>query len=502
MFYLGNEEIISVLLNAKCYKLTFKVFENEHFGNLDKYKEHYIPFYILFNDSNINIQIPQELLYINSRLKYINEVRFTLEKYDELQKIFYSIINNNNQNIIKCLLNNDNEILLQIISIIHSNLKNDLDIIKKIAVIILLINLFDCHPNYQLFKKDHVSNITPLFNNINFITQLNKCDFIPAISFNIIQISNCLITFSNQNYLSYIFSYLNEEVPTSFFYENIHVSVSSLNEYLTYTLSLFISFIKLNPKPLSNITDFPNTINYICKLLLLISPTQICFNEIYQSIYSLIEIFSYERSLFANTFFNKIMISYVKYLTIPSKHEFTNIINQTLIKIIELFMHYIELNKGTSQYWLKINQVIPLIIKCLKINNNKHIVLTSLQFIRKISTYADKIFLDYLINDDLLHVVTHLFEKNFNKQNTIFSTICSFFEGIKREKIILQKMLCLKIGFFSNDKYTKYFSHLLQYANINININKATSETIFSNNNNQFLSKKYKRLIYDNGKLN
>ena len=87
-----------------------------------------------------------------------------------------------------------------------------------------------------------------------------------------------------------------------------------------------------------------------------------------------------------------------------------------------------------------------------------------------------------------------------NQQNIIFSTICSFFEGIKREKIILQKMLCLKIRFFSNDKYTKFFSNLLQYANINTNINETTSKTVI-NNNNQFLSKKHDRLINDNGKL-
>jgi hypothetical protein len=225
-----------------------------------------------------------------------------------------------------------------------------------------------------------------------------------------------------------------------------------------------------------------------------------CFNEIFQSIYSLIEIFSYERSLFANTFFNKILIIYVKYLTIPKNNEFTSIINQTLIKIIELFTHYIELNKGTSQYWLKINQVIPLITKCIKLNNNKHVILTSLHFIHTISTFADKIFLDYLINDDLMNLMTHLFEKNYNQQNIIFSTICSFFEGIKREKIILQKMLSLKIGFFSNDKYAKFFSNLLQYANINTNLNETTSKTVI-NNNNQFLSKKHDRLINDNGKL-
>jgi hypothetical protein len=190
----------------------------------------------------------------------------------------------------------------------------------------------------------------------------------------------------------------------------------------------------------------------------------------------------------------------VKYLTIPKKNEFTSIINQTLIKIIELFTHYIELNKGTSQYWLKINQVIPLITKCIKLNNNKHVILTSLHFIHTISTFADKIFLDYLINDDLVHVMTYLFEKNYNQQNIIFSTICSFFEGIKREKIILQKMLSLKIGFFSNDKYAKFFSNLLQYANINTNLNETTSKTVI-NNNNQFLSKKHDRLINDNGKL-
>lgn len=499
LFYLGNEEIILILLNAKCYELTFRVFENERFGNLDKYKEYYMPFYILFNDNNTKIQIPQELLYINSRLKYINEVRFTVDKYDELQKVLYSLINNNNHNIIKCLLNNNNEILLQIISIIYSHIKNDLDILKKIAIIKLLLHLFNCYPNYLLFKKNPVSNITPVFTDINFISELNKCEFIPVICFNIIQISNSLITFSNKNYLSYIFSHLNEDIPTSSFH-NINVTVSSLNEYLIYTLSLFISFIRLNPKPLSNNATFPNAIDCICKLLLLISPSQICFNEIYQSIYSLIEIFSYERSLFANTFFNKILIIYVKYLTIPKNNEFTSIINQTLIKIIELFTHYIELNKGTSQYWLKINQVIPLITKCIKLNNNKHVILTSLHFIHTISTFADKIFLDYLINDDLVHVMTYLFEKNYNQQNIIFSTICSFFEGIKREKIILQKMLCLKIGFFSNDKYTKFFSNLLQYANINTNINEITSKTGI-NNNNQFLSKKHDRLMNDDGKL-
>ena len=190
----------------------------------------------------------------------------------------------------------------------------------------------------------------------------------------------------------------------------------------------------------------------------------------------------------------------MKYLTIPKTYEFTSIINQTLIKIIELFTHYIQLNKGTSQYWLKINKVIPLITKCIKLNNNKHVILTSLHFIHTISTFADKIFLDYLINDDLMNVMTRLFEKNYNQQNIIFSTICSFFEGIKREKIILQKMLCLKIRFFSNDKYTKFFSNLLQYANINTNINETTSKTVI-NNNNQFLSKKHDRLINDNGKL-
>ena len=159
-----------------------------------------------------------------------------------------------------------------------------------------------------------------------------------------------------------------------------------------------------------------------------------------------------------NLLFMDVLPSFLEYLKEPilPSYRTENILTKQLI--IDLVNKTISHYRSSIQYWIKQNKVCDKILQVLHLGS-KILDLSVIRFVRTIVLYTDFFFVSAFLNEELLHKLIFLFEKNKKKDNLILAALCNLFNSlVSKEKLLNQLFIIRREFFYENETF---FSDLI-----------------------------------------
>lgn len=159
-----------------------------------------------------------------------------------------------------------------------------------------------------------------------------------------------------------------------------------------------------------------------------------------------------------NLLFMDVLPSFLEYLKEPilPSYRTENILTKQLI--IDLVNKTISHYRSSIQYWIKQNKVCDKILQVLHLGS-KILDLSVIRFVRTILLYADFFFVSEFLNEELLHKLIFLFEKNKKKDNLILAALCNLFNSLVSKEKLLNQLFIIKREFFYENE--TFFSDLI-----------------------------------------
>lgn len=159
-----------------------------------------------------------------------------------------------------------------------------------------------------------------------------------------------------------------------------------------------------------------------------------------------------------NLLFMDVLPSFLEYLKEPilPSYRTENILTKQLI--IDLVNKTISHYRSSIQYWIKQNKVCDKILQVLHLGS-KILDLSVIRFVRTILLYADFFFISDFLNEELLHKLIFLFEKNKKKDNLILAALCNLFNSLVSKEKLLNQLFIIKREFFYENE--TFFSDLI-----------------------------------------
>lgn len=159
-----------------------------------------------------------------------------------------------------------------------------------------------------------------------------------------------------------------------------------------------------------------------------------------------------------NLLFMDVLPSFLEYLKEPilPSYRTENILTKQLI--IDLVNKTISHYRSSIQYWIKQNKVCDKILQVLHLGS-KIFDLSVIRFVRTIVLYGDFFFVSAFLNEELLHKLIFLFEKNKKKDNLILAALCNLFNSLVSKEKLLNQLFIIKREFFYENE--TFFSDLI-----------------------------------------
>ena len=159
-----------------------------------------------------------------------------------------------------------------------------------------------------------------------------------------------------------------------------------------------------------------------------------------------------------NLLFMDVLPSFLEYLKEPilPSYRTENILTKQLI--IDLVNKTISHYRSSIQYWIKQNKVCDKILQVLHLGS-KILDLSVIRFVRTIVLYTDFFFVSAFLNEELLHKLIFLFEKNKKKDNLILAALCNLFNSLVSKEKLLNQLFIIKREFFYENE--TFFSDLI-----------------------------------------
>lgn len=159
-----------------------------------------------------------------------------------------------------------------------------------------------------------------------------------------------------------------------------------------------------------------------------------------------------------NLLFMDVLPSFLEYLKEPilPSYRTENILTKQLI--IDLVNKTISHYRSSIQYWIKQNKVCDKILQVLHLGS-KILDLSVIRFVRTIVLYGDFFFVSAFLNEELLHKLIFLFEKNKKKDNLILAALCNLFNSLVSKEKLLNQLFIIKREFFYENE--TFFSDLI-----------------------------------------
>ena len=159
-----------------------------------------------------------------------------------------------------------------------------------------------------------------------------------------------------------------------------------------------------------------------------------------------------------NLLFMDVLPSFLEYLKEPilPSYRTENILTKQLI--IDLVNKTISHYRSSIQYWIKQNKVCDKILQVLHLGS-KILDLSVIRFVRTILLYTDFFFVSTFLNEELLHKLIFLFEKNKKKDNLILAALCNLFNSLVSKEKLLNQLFIIKREFFYENE--TFFSDLI-----------------------------------------
>lgn len=159
-----------------------------------------------------------------------------------------------------------------------------------------------------------------------------------------------------------------------------------------------------------------------------------------------------------NLLFMDVLPSFLEYLKEPilPSYRTENILTKQLI--IDLVNKTISHYRSSIQYWIKQNKVCDKILQVLHLGS-KILDLSVIRFVRTILLYTDFFFVSAFLNEELLHKLIFLFEKNKKKDNLILAALCNLFNSLVSKEKLLNQLFIIKREFFYENE--TFFSDLI-----------------------------------------